>query len=168
MTLAKRVVITGGGGGIGAHMAVHFAQQGAQVAVFDINSQYLFFMQQHLQLKSYIKQMLFIHCDVTNEEMVQNAIRQVVESFGGIDALVNNAGIASPFSRNRQKLEDWTLAEFEKYLRTNLTSAFLMAKETAAELDKSNGCIVNITSTRAYMADPLAEGVCICRTTSSG
>ncbi|GAB5585385.1 hypothetical protein Unana1_00285 [Umbelopsis nana] len=156
----KRVLITGGGGGIGAHMAVHFAgDHGAKVAVLDVSQGALTAMQGHLRDKPYLDQLLFVQCDVSSDESIKSALKKVIQEFGGIDAVINNAGLANPYAnQNIKRLEDYSTEWFEKYIRINLIGSFVVARETAAELEKSRGCIINIASTRAYMGEPNAEG----------
>lgn len=156
----KRVIITGGGGGIGAHMAVHFAaDHGAQVAVLDVSEEGLKAMEKHLKDKPYFNQLTFILCDVSSDQNIKDAIQQAVKVLGGVDAVINNAGLANPYvDPNVKQLEDFSTELFEKYLRINLTGSFVVARESAAELEKTRGCIINIASTRAYMAEPNAEG----------
>lgn len=141
-------------------MAVHFAgDHGAKVAVLDVSQGALTAMQGHLRDKPYLDQLLFVQCDVSSDESIKSALKKVIQEFGGIDAVINNAGLANPYAnQNIKRLEDYSTEWFEKYIRINLTGSFVVARETAAELEKSRGCIINIASTRAYMGEPNAEG----------
>jgi NAD(P)-dependent dehydrogenase (short-subunit alcohol dehydrogenase family) len=78
----------------------------------------------------------------------------VVRRFGRLDALVNNAGIASPGNGPVEKL---ALAEWNRRIGVNLTGAFLMTKHAAPHLRRARGAIVNIASTRALQSEPDTE-----------
>ncbi len=82
------------------------------------------------------------------------AVRRVLKRFGRLDALVNNAGIASPGSGPLEKLR---LTEWNRRIGVNLTGAFLMSKHAAPHLRRVRGAIVNIASTRALQSEPDTE-----------
>ena len=89
-TLARHVVvITGGGSGIGAATAKRFAEQGAEIALLDINE-----ADAKAIANSIGKFAMGIQCDVTNTESVEYAFKQILEQFGGVDIIVSNAGAA--------------------------------------------------------------------------
>ena len=90
--------------------------------------------------------------DVGSESDVKDAIQEAVDTFGGLDALVNNAGIGIT-----RPLEKLTLEEWNRVIGTNLTGTFLCAKHAAPHLRKSNGAIVNIASTRARQSEANTE-----------
>jgi NAD(P)-dependent dehydrogenase (short-subunit alcohol dehydrogenase family) len=81
-------------------------------------------------------------------------VRQVVKRFGRLDALVNNAGIASPGNGPVEKL---ALTQWNRRIGVNLTGAFLMTKHAAPHLRRVRGAIVNIASTRALQSEPDTE-----------
>jgi NAD(P)-dependent dehydrogenase (short-subunit alcohol dehydrogenase family) len=85
---------------------------------------------------------------------VRGCIRRVVQRFGRLDALVNNAGIASPANGPVEKL---AAVEWNRRIGTNLTSVFLMTKHAAPHLRRARGAIVNIASTRALQSEPETE-----------
>src|SRR5260221_5595656 len=97
---------------------------------------------------------LFVRCDVSRERSVRACVRQVVRRFGRLDALVNNAVIASLESGPVEKL---ALAEWTRRIGVNLTGAFLMTKHAAPHLRRARGAIVNIASTRALQSEPDTE-----------
>jgi len=87
--IGKRVLITGGAGGIGAATAERFIEEGSRVVVIDRNQKQLDdFMGQHPKLDS------VIHADVSKLEAVENAFRVLDDLYGGLDVLINNAGIS--------------------------------------------------------------------------
>jgi len=116
----KVALVTGGAQGIGKAIAELLAGRGYRVAVADIRKSDFF----------------FVRTDVSREPAVRNCIRRTVKEFGRLDAVVNNAGIASPANGrvDRLSLRDWN-----RRIGTNLTGAFLMAKHAAAHLRRSGG-----------------------------
>jgi NAD(P)-dependent dehydrogenase (short-subunit alcohol dehydrogenase family) len=137
----KAALVTGGARGIGQATAALLAERGYRVAIADIQ----------LDRGS---GMTSIRCDVSREPSVRACIRQVVKRFGRLDALVNNAGIASPGNGPVDKL---ALAEWNRRIGVNLTGAFLMTKHAAPHLRRTRGAIVNIASTRALQSEPDTE-----------
>jgi NAD(P)-dependent dehydrogenase (short-subunit alcohol dehydrogenase family) len=139
----KAALVTGGAHGIGKAVAELLLERGYRVAVCDVKPSG--------DLESGLA---FIRCDVSREASVRACIGQVVRRFGRLDALVNNAGIASPRNGPVGKL---ALAEWNRRIGTNLTSVFLTAKHAAAHLRRARGAIVNIASTRALQSEPDTE-----------
>ena len=139
----KAALVTGGARGIGKAIAELLAERGYRVAVCDVNPSG--------NLETGIA---FIRCDVSREASVRACLRQVLRRFGRLDAVVNNAGIASPENGRIDKL---ALAEWNRRVGTNLTSVFLTTKHAAAHLRRSRGAIVNIASTRALQSEPDTE-----------
>jgi NAD(P)-dependent dehydrogenase (short-subunit alcohol dehydrogenase family) len=139
----KAALVTGGARGIGKAIAEFLAEHGYRVAVCDVKPSGA--------LESGIS---FIRCDVSREAAVRACIRRVVQRFGRLDALINNAGIASPENGPVAKL---SLAEWNRRIATNLTSVFLTTKHAAAHLRRTRGAIVNIASTRALQSEPDTE-----------
>jgi NAD(P)-dependent dehydrogenase (short-subunit alcohol dehydrogenase family) len=138
----KTILITGGAQGIGRGLVTFFLKCGWNVAAVDLRE-----MAPEENLE-------FIQGDVSLETTAERAVRKTVERFGRIDALVNNAGISAA---RGFKLEELPLEEWNRVLGVNLTGCFLMARHAAAELRKTGGAIVNISSTRARMSEPDCE-----------
>ena len=91
-----------------------------------------------------------IKLDVTNQDQVKKAVKQVAEEFGKIDILVNNAGITRDGLLIRMKEEDWRVV-----LSTNLDGVFYMSREVLPRMMKSRyGRIVNISSVVGQMGNP--------------
>lgn len=139
----KAALVTGGARGIGKAVAELLLERGYRVAVCDVKPSG--------DLESGLA---FIGCDVSREPSVRACIGQVVRRFGRLDALVNNAGIASPQNGPVAKL---ALAEWNRRICTNLTSVFLTAKHAAPHLRRARGAMVNIASTRALQSEPDTE-----------
>lgn len=129
----KVVLITGAASGIGKATAYRMAQDGAHVVIADINTQNGEETASDMQQRFGKGRAIFVHADVTSEAAVQNALRQTVMQYGGIDVLVNNAGIAGGAS-----IEDTTLAMFQKNIDILVTGYFLMARE-AFKIMKEQG-----------------------------
>ncbi|MFN8376585.1 MAG: bifunctional rhamnulose-1-phosphate aldolase/short-chain dehydrogenase, partial [Anaerolineae bacterium] len=129
----KVALITGAASGIGRAAAFKLAQEGAHVVIADINSNDGEAAAADLNKKFGKGRAVFVHCDVTKEDAVKNALRQSVLAFGGIDVLVNNAGIAGGAS-----IEDTTLEMFQRNIDILVTGYFLMARE-AFKVMKAQG-----------------------------
>lgn len=97
---------------------------------------------------------MFVKLDVAKARSVRAFVEAARGTFGRIDGLVNNAGIAEPHSG---PLERFALADWNRYLATNLTGAFLCCREALPSLRASRGGIVNIASTRALQSEADTE-----------
>jgi NAD(P)-dependent dehydrogenase (short-subunit alcohol dehydrogenase family) len=139
------VIVTGAAQGIGRAIASRFKQDGANVAIADINPDSLQQTMTELEVQGVLT-------DVSSETDVKRLIETVLERHGGIDVLVNNAGLSDFVPLERQTLEG-----FQKVLNVNLTGAWLCAKIAAPHLREANGAIVNIASTRAIMSEAGSE-----------
>ena len=133
----KVVLISGGAGGMGRAHAEVLLSEGARVALGDIR---------HEDAEKIAKKLgadcMSVELDVTNEASWRDAVSQVCRQFGGLDALVNNAGIVKVGS-----VEDMSLGDFEDVVRVNLTGSFLGIKCVVPALrERGGGSIVNISS----------------------
>ena len=139
----KAALVTGGARGIGEATARLLAERGYQVAACDL-------------APPSVRRpgIAYIRCDVAREASVRACVRQVVNRFGRLDALVNNAGIADPHTGALEKL---ALKEWNRRIGSNLTGVFLMTKHAAAHLRRSRGAVVNIASTRALQSEAGTE-----------
>jgi NAD(P)-dependent dehydrogenase (short-subunit alcohol dehydrogenase family) len=148
----KVAAITGGGQGIGRATALHFARAGYAVSIADPVAD----AGQEVadMIRTAGGQALFVETDVAVAADVQRWIDRTANELGGLDALVNNAGI----SRNRPFL-DLTADDFDKVIAVNLRGTFLCAQAAARQMiaRQRPGAIVNIASTRAFMSEPGTE-----------
>ncbi|MEW6490917.1 MAG: SDR family oxidoreductase, partial [Thermodesulfobacteriota bacterium] len=96
----------------------------------------------------------FLEADVADEGQVLAAVAEAAATFGRLDALVNNAGIAKAHG---PPLEELSLADWNRVLAVNLTGPFLCAKHAAPHLRAARGALVNVASTRALMSEPRTE-----------
>lgn len=139
----KTVLVTGSSRGIGAETIRKFASYGASVVI-----NYVSDYDSALKLKqeiedAYAVKTLLIKCDVSNELEVKKMVEQVIENFGKIDILVNNAAIAID-----TLFEDKTVGDFKRILDVNLIGTFLVSKYVSPYMLKNKfGRIINISST---------------------
>lgn len=142
-------LVTGAGRGIGRAIAVRLDADGFRVAVADKDAEAARQVTDRLDAG---RGAAALTVDVAEEPEVRATVAAVVERFGRLDALVNNAGIMVERPPAELALEDW-----RRVLDTNLTGAFLCAREAAPHLARDGGAIVNIASTRAHMSEPGSE-----------
>lgn len=134
----KVVLVTGGGGGIGAGIAEAFVEKGAKVAVTDINPDYAMAEAERIGHGT-----ISLRHDVTSPESWAEVKRAVEAQFGPVDVLCNNAGISLPF----KPLEDVTSEEFARVMAINVTGVFNGCKAFMPELKaRGSGHIVNTSS----------------------
>ena len=118
-------LIVGGARGIGEGIARDFVKNGATVAIADVALERMQKLASELNKLS-PKKALAVHCDVTNEQSVEDMVSKVVQSFGGIDVLVYSVGIVKSGSVKSLSLDD-----FESVVRVNMTGYFLCVKHVA-------------------------------------
>jgi NAD(P)-dependent dehydrogenase (short-subunit alcohol dehydrogenase family) len=140
----QTAIVTGGAQGIGRAIAALLAACGYRVAIADQLAP-----AGHLEAGSF-----FLKTDVSSEASVRACVRTTVKRFGRLDALINNAGIASPGNGPVEKLD---LRDWNRRIGVNLTGAFLMTKYCVPHLRGTRGAIVNIASTRALQSEPDTE-----------
>ena len=140
----KRVLITGGASGIGAATARRFLDEGARVAILDRDQEATRRVLRELpSLESLI-------ADVSEREQVKDALARMVETLGGIDVLVNNAGISI-----RHRFLDITPEEWHRILSVNLTGSFYVAQEAARRMmSQGGGVILSTASTNGLVGYP--------------
>ncbi|MCV2522311.1 dihydroanticapsin 7-dehydrogenase [Bacillus velezensis] len=142
----KTVLITGGASGIGYAAVQAFLNQEANVVVADIDET----QGEAMIRKENNDRLHFVQTDITDEPACQNAIRSAVDKFGGLDVLINNAGIEIVAPIHEMELSDW-----DKVLNVNLTGMFLMSKHALKYMLKSGkGNIINTCSVGGVVAWP--------------
>ena len=135
-------LITGGARGIGATTAFLFAEEGAKVGIVDLREEDL--KRTKAQAKEKGFELKIFVGDVSKKDQIEKVIRQLVEEFGRIDVLVNNAGIAISRPFLEKSVEDW-----KKTLEVNLIGVFLCSQAAARYmLKQKSGKIINISSIR--------------------
>lgn len=143
----KKIValVTGSNRGIGKSCVEEFAKSGVNVVI-----NYCHHEEEAMNLEKHIKEnynveVLTIKCDISKEEEVENMVNSVVDSFGGIDILVNNASV----SRDSLLL-DKNIKEFKRVIDVNLIGTYLVSKYVGKiMLEQKKGKIINISSTNA-------------------
>ncbi|RNF38556.1 SDR family oxidoreductase [Planococcus salinus] len=144
----KTALITGGDSGIGRAVAVAFAKEGADVAI-----SYLDEHEDAEETKRYIEQegrrCLLVAGDIGEESHCRDIIRQVIDEFGKLDVLVNNAAE----QHMQTSLTDITAEQMERTFRTNVFSMFHLTK-AALEHMKTGSSIINTTSITAFRGEP--------------
>jgi NAD(P)-dependent dehydrogenase (short-subunit alcohol dehydrogenase family) len=146
MHLGKRLVITGGASGIGSAMVARFLSEGARVCVLDIDDHALARMRRtHPEVERLAK------VDVSVHGQVVTAFQRVEEEWGGVDILLNNAGLSV-----REPFSDVTPASWERVLSVNLTGAFFVAQQAALLMRRRSiaGVIVNTASVSGMVGMP--------------
>lgn len=146
----KVVAITGGAQGLGLSMAESFAAQGAKLALIDLNEERLaeaVAICEKLggEAKAY-------KANISNEAEVEALFSKIVTELGGLDCLINNAGITRDGLllkvKDGEVQKRMSLAEWQMVIDVNLTGVFLCGREAATKMAEAGtkGCIINISS----------------------
>jgi meso-butanediol dehydrogenase/(S,S)-butanediol dehydrogenase/diacetyl reductase len=145
----KRVLITGGAGGIGAATAVRFLEEGSRVVALDRDAEALARLASQLPTLSGT-----IRADVSDPDDVARALGEMDDLAGGLDILINNAGISI-----RHGFLDITPEDWRAVIDVNLSGVFFVAQEAARRmLEGSGGVILNMGSTNGLMGYPYYAG----------
>jgi glucose 1-dehydrogenase len=148
----RKAIVTGGSSGIGKATAIRLGREGASVCV-NYYSEH-----EHDDAEQVVAaakeagapNALAVQGDVGAEDDAKALVAKAREAFGGVDLLVNNAGIEKQFPLLELELEDW-----ERVIRTNLTGSFLCLREAAkAMVDGGGGVIVNMSSVHEFIPWP--------------
>ena len=159
--LAGRVaLITGGAGGIGKATARRLLDEGAVVAICDVDREALASAEAELRGAYGRDAAVGVWADVTSEDAVADALRETALAFGGLDILVSNAGIASasPF-------QDTSLALWDRNMSILATGYFLISREAFRLMitQGTGGSIVFVASKNAMVASPGASAYCVAK-----
>ena len=137
MFKGKVVIVTGAAQGIGRAIAEAYSREGATVIAADLQ-------------ETERDKIHFIRTDVRKESDIHSLMAKVVEQFGKIDVLINNAGKFVVTPPTELKLDVW-----DDIINTNLRSVFLCSREAAKYMQ--GGAIVSLASTRAFQSEPYTE-----------
>lgn len=142
----KVALVTGGSSGLGKHIAIGFANAGANVIIVGRDSEKLTMAKSEIETLTSSNKISIFQADVSNEKDVKNLMDTIHDKYCRIDILINSAGVyrLSP-------AEDMSLSEWNYIIAINLTGSFLCCK-TAAKymIQDGGGKIVNISSISAY------------------
>lgn len=140
----KTAIISGGDSGIGRAVAVHFAKEGADVAIIYLNEH-----EDAEETKRLVEQegrrCLAMAGDIGDEEFCKEAVKQTIEAFGKLDIVVNNAAEQHP----QPNFLNITAAQLKKTFRTNVFGCFFLTKAALPHL-KNGSAIINTASVTAY------------------
>ena len=138
----KRVVITGGASGIGKATGVRFLEEGAQVVVIDRDAEALEQIKQQVAGLSDV-----IQADVSEPDAVEKTFNEIEQLWGGLDILINNAGISL-----RHPFLEITPQEWRQVIEVNLNGVFYVAQAAAKLMEE--GVIANMGSTNGILGYP--------------
>ncbi len=141
----KRVLITGGASGIGAATATRFLEEGSAVVVLDRDAK------GREQIRKQLPDLAgTVDADVSNLAQVQAALADAIRIMGGLDVVINNAGISI-----RHKFLEITASEWDKVVAVNLTGVFYVAQTAAKHMmEKDGGVILQTASTNGIVGYP--------------
>lgn len=144
----KTAIITGGDSGIGRSVAIYFAKEGANITIVYLNED----IDAHttkLLIEKEGQKCILIRGDIGEETFCQNAVNQTIQTFGGLDILVNNAAE----QHVQTSILDITSQQLEKTFQTNIFSMFYLTKAALPHL-KNGSSIINTASITAYKGHP--------------
>ncbi|MGD6855633.1 3-hydroxybutyrate dehydrogenase [Bacillus infantis] len=140
MVQGRTVLITGAAQGIGYEIGKNFARQGANLVLTDIQEEQVEKAAEQLRAEGF--RAVGLRCDVTLEEEIKKSIHSAAEEFGGLDVLINNAGL-----QHVSMIEDFPTEKFEFMLKVMLTAPFTAIKHSLPIMKKQGfGRIINMAS----------------------
>ena len=146
----KTAIVTGAASGIGKSIAMRFAQEGAKVAIADLNKEAADAAAKEIRAAKGVA--IGVAMDVSDEKAVNDGVALVVAEFGGVDILVSNAGIQIV-----HPIEEFPFAEWKKMLAIHLDGAFLTTKACLPHMyrSKRGGSIIYVGSVHSKEASLL-------------
>lgn len=151
MTGKRRVLVTGASSGIGRATAEMFLESGATVALAGRREVALADVADAFADDAFI-----IQADLTSPEQIELCVARAVEIMGGLDCLINSAGILKSGSIESTPLESW-----DEMMNVNLRSVFYLMKLSVPHLERSGGNIVNVSSVTGLRAFPNVLAYCV-------
>jgi NAD(P)-dependent dehydrogenase (short-subunit alcohol dehydrogenase family) len=148
----KRVIVTGAGAGIGRAIALRLSSEGARVALADLDELAAEGVAGEIEGRT----TLVRQSNVTRADEVEALVRSVVEEWGGLDVMVNNAGIGVAATAPETSEEDW-----DRQMDVNLKGTFFGIKYAVPAMrDSGGGSIINISSVAALVGVPDRAAYC--------
>jgi NAD(P)-dependent dehydrogenase (short-subunit alcohol dehydrogenase family) len=148
----KRAIVTGAGAGIGRAIALRLSSEGARVALADLDEQAAEGVAGEIEGRT----TLVRQSNVTRADEVEALVRSVVEEWGGLDVMVNNAGIGVAATAPETSEEDW-----DRQMDVNLKGTFFGIKYAVPAMrDSGGGSIINISSVAALVGVPDRAAYC--------
>ena len=145
----KVAIVTGGDSGIGRAVAMHYAKEGAKVAIV--------YLEEHQDAKSTVEtlqaegaQVISFAGDLAEQDFCDNVVNKVIEQWGRIDVLVNNAGEQHP----KEALENISSEQLHRTFATNVFAMFFLTQSVLPKLAEG-AAIINTTSVTAYKGNPI-------------
>ncbi len=142
-------LITGGDSGIGRGVAVHFAREGADIAIVHLSEEQEDANETRRLVEQKGRRCLTMVGDIGDEKTAQRVVAQAVRELGKLDILVNNAAEQHP----QKSIADVSAEQLERTFRTNVFGMFFMTKAAMPHL-KQGSAIINTTSVTAYRGSP--------------
>lgn len=150
----KRALIAGGASGIGRATALLFAREGAAISVVDLDEVGSRAVGKEIDHDG--SRAIFVPCDVTQAGDCQRAVEQTVRDLGGLDVLVNSAGIIL-----RANVLETAEAEWDQVMAVNVKSVFLLSKYAIPVMaEAGGGVIINVASGWGLVGGPRAAAYC--------
>lgn len=144
----KVIIVTGGDSGLGRAASIAFVKEGAKVVIVYLNE-----TRDAMDTKDCIEKLngecLFIKTDISNHNNCKQIVKEVLNKYGKIDVLVNNAGV----QYQQDKLEDISDDQFDWTMKVNVYGMFYLTKEVLPYL-KSGASIINLSSVTTFWGEP--------------
>ena len=152
-----KAIVTGAARGLGERIATRLVAEGADLALLDVDAA-VEPTAERLGAEGSGSRVIAVSCDVSDEDVVDAAVTRVCEELGGLDLLVNNAGIGGPST----EVCETSAAEFRRVIEVNLVGSFLMARACARTMVSSGtgGVIVNLGSIFGQQGVANGAGYC--------
>lgn len=142
----KRIIVTGGAGGLGEAYVRALHQEGASIAVADLDQ-----VKCEALAADLVERIHIARCDVSDEQSVAAAFPVMIDALGGVDCLINNAG-----TYPHQHYEDITYADWRRVVHTNLDSVFLCTDQVVKPMrEQKSGKIINVVTNLIWIMAPL-------------
>ena len=143
----KRVIITGGDSGIGRAVALHMAREGAKVAIFYHSDE-----EQAAETQKGIEaegsEALVIQNNANDSDSCKEAVQQVVDAWGGVDVLINNAGMQKPYNDLTEISDD----DWQQHFDVNMAGIFYTTRAALPHMQKGSS-VINTTSVNAFVGN---------------